>query len=135
MGVVVSPHLSPFVFGFLVARTTWRWAYGIGTLYNLVVFVLIVLFMKESYATRFLRLSFVSIIDGVCLPRLYFRREGQVVPGKQTGLWNRIKSLIGITGFQSARKEPTWKEVLIAPLRVAWRPQLFFLLVFEVRAS
>ena len=68
-------------------------------------------------------------------PRLYFRREGQVVSVKQTGLWNRIKSLIGITGFQSARKEPTWKEVCIAPLRVVWRPQLFFLLIFEVRAS
>ena len=53
MGVVLAPHLSPFVFGFLVARTTWRWAYGIGTLYNLVVFALIVLFMKESYATAF----------------------------------------------------------------------------------
>ena len=62
MGVVVSPHLSPFVFGFLVARTTWRWAYGIGTLYNLVVFVLIVLFMKESYATAFFA-QFRSIDD------------------------------------------------------------------------
>lgn len=63
MGVVLSPHLSPFVFGFLVARTTWRWAYGIGTLYNLVVFVLIVLFLKESYATAFFALGFRSIVD------------------------------------------------------------------------
>ena len=62
MAVVLSPHLSPFVFGFLVARTTWRWAYGIGTLYNLVVFVLIVLFMKESYATTFFGV-FCSIDD------------------------------------------------------------------------
>lgn len=65
-------------------------------------------------------------------PRLYFRREGQVVSEKQSGLWSRIKSLTGITGFQSARKEPTWKEVCIAPLRVIWRPQLFSILIFEV---
>ena len=58
-----------------------------------------------------------------------------MISGKQTGLWNRIKALIGITGFQSARKEPTWKEISIAPLGVIWRPQLFFPLVFEVRAS
>ena len=58
-----------------------------------------------------------------------------MISGKQTGLWNRIKALIGITGFQSARKEPTWKEISIAPLRVIWRPQLFFPLIFEVRAS
>ena len=58
-----------------------------------------------------------------------------MVSDKQTGLRNRIKSLIGITGFQSARKEPTWKDVCIAPLRVVWRPQLFLLLIFEVRAA
>ena len=77
-------------------------------------------------------LCFHSIGD-VYPQRLYFRHEGQVISGKQTGLWNRIKSLIGITGFQSARKEPTWKEVCIAPLRVVWRPQLFFILILEVR--
>ena len=58
-----------------------------------------------------------------------------MVSDKKTGLWERIKSLIGITGFQSARKEPTWKEVCSAPLRVVWRPHLFLLLIFEVRAS
>ena len=70
MGVVVSPHLSPFVFGFLVARTTWRWAYGIGTLYNLVVFTLIVLFMKESYATPFF--SQVRSIGDVYIPKIIY---------------------------------------------------------------
>ena len=79
-------------------------------------------------------LSFVRLMTFI-YPRLYFRCEGQVVSRKQTGLWNHINSLIGVTGFQSARKEPTWKEVCIAPLRVVWRPQLFFLLIFEVRAS
>jgi MFS family permease len=48
MGVVLAPHLSPFVFGFLVARINWRWAWWIGCFYNLVVVILIVFFMKES---------------------------------------------------------------------------------------
>lgn len=49
MGFIISPFLSPFAFGFLVARTTWRWAYGIGCLYGLVVLILIVFFMEETY--------------------------------------------------------------------------------------
>ncbi|KAJ7725610.1 hypothetical protein B0H14DRAFT_2641258 [Mycena olivaceomarginata] len=34
VGYIVSPFLLPFVFGFLVARTTCRWVYGIGTIYS-----------------------------------------------------------------------------------------------------
>lgn len=49
MGFLISPFLSPFAFGFLVARTTWRWAYGIGSMYSAIVLVLIVLFMEETY--------------------------------------------------------------------------------------
>lgn len=49
MGFIISPFLSPFAFGFLVARTTWRWAYGIGALYGLLVLILIAFFMEETY--------------------------------------------------------------------------------------
>jgi MFS family permease len=48
MGFIISPFLSPFAFGFLVARTSWRWAYGIGTIYGALVLLLIVLFGKET---------------------------------------------------------------------------------------
>jgi MFS family permease len=53
MGFIVSPFLSPFAFGFLVARTSWRWAYEIGSMYGAIVVVLIVLFMEETYVTWF----------------------------------------------------------------------------------
>jgi MFS family permease len=49
MGFLVSPFLSPFAFGFLVARTTWRWAYGIGSLYGLFVVLMIVFFGEETW--------------------------------------------------------------------------------------
>jgi len=48
MGFIISPLVSPFVFGFLVARTTWRWAYGIGCLYGLLVVLTIALFGEET---------------------------------------------------------------------------------------
>jgi MFS family permease len=46
----VSPFISPFLFGFLVARASWRWAYGIGCIYGLIVVILIAFFMRETYA-------------------------------------------------------------------------------------
>ena len=51
MGFIISPFLSPFAFGFLVARTSWRWAYGIGSMYSLIVVLLIVFFMEETYVS------------------------------------------------------------------------------------
>ncbi|KAF7358595.1 MFS general substrate transporter [Mycena sanguinolenta] len=48
MGFVISPFLSPFAFGFFVARTSWISAYGIRSMYNAVVMVLILLFMEET---------------------------------------------------------------------------------------
>ncbi|KAF8157050.1 MFS general substrate transporter [Crassisporium funariophilum] len=110
MGVVLAPHLSPFLFGFLVARTTWRWGYGIGCLYGLLVLILIVVFMEES---------------------MYFRNEQKVTSVQRTGLWARVNALIGITGVQSARKDPTWSVVLMAPLKLVWRPHLLLILLLE----
>ena len=49
MGFLIAPFLSPFAFGFLVARTSWRWTYGIGSMYSLIVVILIVFFMEETY--------------------------------------------------------------------------------------
>jgi MFS family permease len=47
-GFIISPFLSPFAFGFLVARMSWRWAYGIGSLYSAVVVLLIGFFIEET---------------------------------------------------------------------------------------
>ncbi|KAF9448590.1 MFS general substrate transporter [Macrolepiota fuliginosa MF-IS2] len=112
MGVILAPHLSPFVFGFLVARANWRWAFWIGCIYGLVVLILIVFFMKES---------------------LYHRRSGRNLTKEESSsnLKSRIWTLVGITGIKNVTREPTWKEVLVAPIDVAWRPHMFLILLFE----
>jgi MFS family permease len=51
MGFIISPFISPFAFGFLVARASWRWAYGIGAMYSAVIVLLIVAFAEETYTT------------------------------------------------------------------------------------
>ncbi|KAJ3572242.1 hypothetical protein NP233_g3222 [Leucocoprinus birnbaumii] len=115
MGVILAPHLSPFVFGFLVARINWRWAWWIGCLYGLVVLLLIVLFMKESMYRR-------GHMDDSEAP--------QETP-EESKFKSRVWTLIGITGIRNVKPEPTWKEVLIAPIDVVWRPHMFLILLFE----
>ena len=65
MGFLLSPFLSPFAFGFMVARArqvfvllfvesysstgfSWRWVYGIGSIYGAIVLGLIVFFAEET---------------------------------------------------------------------------------------
>ncbi|CUA66783.1 putative transporter C794,04c [Schizosaccharomyces pombe 972h-] [Rhizoctonia solani] len=76
---VVSPFLGPFLFGFLVERQTWRWAYGIGCIYSGLVLLLIILFLDES---------------------MYDRKYFPAPAPPTKGLRYRIETLIGITGFK-----------------------------------
>ncbi|KAL1661633.1 major facilitator superfamily domain-containing protein [Schizophyllum commune] len=110
MGFIISPFLSPFAFGFLVARASWRWAYGIGAMYSAVVVVLILLFMEET---------------------LYDRGLKPVPPRPTTGLRYRIETLLGITGVKMAKYRDSWLDVLYAPFNLVWRPHLLPLLLFE----
>ncbi|KAH9477694.1 putative MFS-type transporter [Psilocybe cubensis] len=114
MAVVLSPHLSPFLFGFLDARTTWRWAYGVGCLYGLAVLILIALFLDESL---YHRKAYSADHPPV------HRRKGSIV--------QRVKDVVGITGVRQARSDPPWSDICTAILKIAWRPHLFLILFFE----
>jgi len=111
MGFIISPFLSPFAFGFLVARTTWRWAYGIGSIYGAIVCLLIILFMEETMYDRT-----ISPIPE---------------PAAEGGLRYRIETLVGITGYKMAKYRVTWSDAISSPFKVVWRPQILIILVFE----
>ncbi|KAK7451021.1 hypothetical protein VKT23_012697 [Stygiomarasmius scandens] len=111
MGFIISPFLSPFAFGFLVARTTWRWAYGIGSIYGAIVCALIIFFMDETMYDRHIK----------PVPE----------PGAKGGLRYRIESLVGITGIKMAKYRVSWYEAIASPFRVVWRPHLLGILIFE----
>ncbi|KIJ24612.1 hypothetical protein M422DRAFT_194494 [Sphaerobolus stellatus SS14] len=109
-GFILSPFLSPFAFGFLVARTTWRWAYGIGTIFNAMILVLIALFMEET---------------------MYDRHLKTPPAPPYTGLKYRIYTLIGVTGAKLAKYRTPLYEVVLSPFKVAWRPHLLMALFYE----
>ncbi|KAH7882827.1 MFS general substrate transporter [Phlebopus sp. FC_14] len=109
-GFIISPFLSPFAFGFLVARANWRWSYGIGSIYGAIVLLLIILFMEET---------------------MYERGAKQPVPRRSSGIRYRFETLIGITGYRLAKYRSSWSEVAWACLRVLWRPQFIFIAIFE----
>ncbi|KAF4616352.1 hypothetical protein D9613_008611 [Agrocybe pediades] len=110
MGFIISPFLSPFAFGFLVARTTWRWAYGIGSIYSAIVVTLIALFMEET---------------------MYDRTVKPIPEPKTTGLRYRIETLVGITGYKMQKYRISWYESVASPFRLVWRPHLLMILIFE----
>ncbi|RDB18688.1 Efflux pump rdc3 [Hypsizygus marmoreus] len=110
MGFIISPFLSPFAFGFLVARTTWRWAYGIGSIYSAIVVLLIIFFMEET---------------------IYDRTVKPIPERPTTGFRYRVETLIGITGQKMAKYRISWSESILAPFKVVWRPHLLMILWYE----
>ncbi|KAF8480331.1 major facilitator superfamily domain-containing protein [Russula ochroleuca] len=110
MGFIISPFLSPFAFGFLVARASWRWAYGIGSMYSLCVLFLIAFFGRET---------------------MYDRGARNLPSRPAGGLCYRIETLVGITGVKMAKYRASWYEAVSAPFKLFWRPHLLSIMVFE----
>ncbi|KAL0958250.1 hypothetical protein HGRIS_000403 [Hohenbuehelia grisea] len=110
MGFIISPFLSPFAFGFLVARENWRWSYGIGCMYSAVVVVMIALFSEET---------------------MFDRTLNPIPPRPTTGLRYRVETLLGITGVKMAKYRASWSEALLSPFKVIWRPHVISILLFE----
>ncbi|CCM05346.1 uncharacterized protein FIBRA_07560 [Fibroporia radiculosa] len=112
MGFIISPFLSPFFFGFLVARTNWRWAYGIGSMYGAIVVFFIAFFAEETMYDR-------------TLP------NPRPIPRPVSRVRYRIETLTGITGARMARFRAGWCEAAFGSLNLIWRPHLLSILIFE----
>ncbi|EPS95319.1 hypothetical protein FOMPIDRAFT_1032972 [Fomitopsis schrenkii] len=112
MGFIISPFVSPFLFGFLVARASWRWTYGIGSIYGAIVVFFIVFFAEETIYDR-------------GLP------DPHPVPRPKSRVLYRIQTLVGITGARMARYRTGWRDVILACPAIIWRPQILGILLFE----
>ncbi|KEP51333.1 MFS general substrate transporter [Rhizoctonia solani 123E] len=106
---VVSPFLGPFLFGFLVERQTWRWAYGIGCIYSGIVLLLITFFLDESMYDR-----------------KYF--PAPTLPTK--GVRYRIETLIGITGLKMYKHRVPIHKAVWQPLETLLNPRIFLACIF-----
>ncbi|GJE98654.1 MFS general substrate transporter [Phanerochaete sordida] len=111
MGFIISPFFPPFALGYLVPRAGWRWAYGVGIIYNGIVVLLIALFGRET---------------------LFDRRDPDAyehVPADTLG--SRVRTLVGVTGARLARFRAGWRELVLCPLQLIWRPHLLSIMVYE----
>ena len=66
------------------------------------------------------------------LSRMYDRGVKYLPPRPADGLRYRIKTLVGITGFKSAKYRTSWVGAIFAPFKLFWRPHLLGILIFEV---
>ncbi|KAJ8073496.1 hypothetical protein PM082_011772 [Marasmius tenuissimus] len=108
MGFIMAVFLSPFAFGFLVAHNSWRWAYGIGSMYGGVVCVLI----------------------AFCTETLSDRRTNSNIPPPGTGLRYRLETLVGITALRLAKYRASWKKAILPTFNLMWRPHMFGMMIF-----
>ncbi|ORY88677.1 major facilitator superfamily domain-containing protein [Leucosporidium creatinivorum] len=109
MGFIISPFISPFLLGFMVASSTWRNVYWVGVAYVILVVVLIVLFMEETMYDR----------DVVPFPE----RPTQ-------GLRYRIETLLGVTGVKMAKYRCSWAESVSSVFDLVWRPHMLLMLIY-----
>nr|ANC28061.1 major facilitator superfamily [Polyporus umbellatus] len=112
MGFIISPFLSPFMMGFIVARINWRWTYGIGSIYSAIIVAIIVFFGEETLYDRKLA-------------------NPRPIPIPKSRLRYRIETLIGITGAKMAKYRDNWKIAVFSIVNIIWRPHLLSILVFE----
>ncbi|KAK4703847.1 hypothetical protein P7C70_g2363, partial [Phenoliferia sp. Uapishka_3] len=109
MGFIMSPFVSPFLLGYLVASKNWRDAYWVGVAYVSVVVLLIVFFMEET---------------------MYDRDVKPFPERPTTGLRYRIETLLGITGVKMAKFRCSWWEALTSMFDLVWRPHCLLMLIY-----
>ena len=144
MGFLISPFLSPFAFGFLVARAKFVSPF-LDALSLTVVHILVGDGHTESApCTADWSFSLLSALDvrrksgypfydpHSYSSRMYDRglKDLPLRPGD--GLRYRIETLVGVTGFKLAKYRASWLEVISAPFKLFWRPHLLSIMVFEV---
>ncbi|THH09577.1 hypothetical protein EW145_g1920 [Phellinidium pouzarii] len=110
MGFIMSPFISPFAFGFLVARARHVLDLALTAIYGALVLVLIAFFMEET---------------------LYDRNLKDLPPRQTSGLRYRVETLVGITGVRMSKYRDSWKNAVFAPFKIIWRPHLLSILLFE----
>jgi hypothetical protein len=141
---MISPFLSPFAFGFLVARaksgfsfprcvllTTVFMSVGDGHTESVPCTAYSLSSLSPSLDARrkFMHPQFGKLTTS---SRTYDRGLKNLPPRKTGGLRYRIETLVGITGAKMAKYRVTWYEAISAPFRLVWRPHLLSILVFEV---
>ncbi|KAM0745607.1 MFS general substrate transporter [Meredithblackwellia eburnea MCA 4105] len=109
MGFIISPFLSPFLLGFMVASKSWRDAYWVGVAYVSIVVLLIVFVMEETMYDR----------DVVPFPER-----------PTTGLRYRIETLLGITGLKMSKYRCSWWEAISSMFDLVWRPHMLLMLIY-----
>ncbi|PLW14193.1 hypothetical protein PCANC_00168 [Puccinia coronata f. sp. avenae] len=109
-GFLVSPYMSPWLFGYLVDNINYRWAYAIGSFYGIFVVLLIAFFVEETIYDRYLTLGSDSTA--------------------RTTPTSRLKTLVGITGYKTAHIRCSWKQAIMPTFKLLTKPHCLLLLIY-----
>jgi len=132
MGFIISPFLSPFAFGFLVARTRSVFPYPGCALLTLGYISVGDGHMGSVPCTAFWSSSLSRYDTLTTSTRMYDRGVKNHTSQPAGSLRYRIETLVGITGVKMTMYSATWYEAVSAPFKLVWRPHLLSIVVFEV---
>ena len=149
MGFLISPFLSPFAFGFLVARTRSGFPFP-GCVLLMIIYLsagdghmelalCTAYWFFSSSSPSDVRRKSVRLRNGTLTTlwvscRIYDRHVRNLPSRPTSGLRYRIETLVGITGVRMAKYRATWYEAVSAPFKLVWRPHFLSILVFEVQS-
>ena len=146
MGFIVSPFLSPLIFGFVVARTRYVGISRTVSCSSLVpqlevgIREWMFLWPFDPFVDCFIygrdvSYQWISLLFIFLKPwstRLYDRTLKPIPELPSTGLRYRIETLVGKTGIKMAKYRSSWYEAIMSPFEVVWRPHFLGALIFEV---
>ncbi|OBZ77951.1 hypothetical protein A0H81_02079, partial [Grifola frondosa] len=140
-GFIMSPFLSPFAFGFLVARAEFVFFCPSYFSYlhlhdqSELVIEQLALGLRHRFHIRGSRVLLIMFFgeENVRLTSMFDRTlsNPMPIPRPPSGLRYRIELLVGITGLRMAKYRIGWRESIFACINVIWRPHLLGALIFE----
>ena len=111
---------------------SWRWTYGIGSIYGVFVVFMIATFGQETYVSSIF-ISTYSMTLPRTFGRMYDRKlpNPRPIPRPESALRYRLETLVGLTGARMSKYRDTWRTAVFSILNVVWRPHLLMILLFE----
>ncbi|KAK8171077.1 major facilitator superfamily domain-containing protein, partial [Phyllosticta citrichinensis] len=77
LGPLLGPAVGPFVGGFIVEHTSWRWTFWVTSIVNVLIQILGLFFLRETYGPRLLALKARRLRHETGNPHLHTAHEAR----------------------------------------------------------
>ncbi|KAF9517578.1 hypothetical protein BS47DRAFT_509296 [Hydnum rufescens UP504] len=105
---ILSPYLGPFIAGFIVSNTTWRWAFGSYSIFTFICFIGVALFVDETY----------------------YNRRTPYPPVAPPIVGTKFTRMLGIPQWKTRHERMSFVEAFLRPFRALAKPVVLLVIFF-----